>query len=57
MNPRASIPVTLSIGVAVGREGESLEQLIGRADAALYRAKGKGRNRVEVADERVPSAV
>jgi diguanylate cyclase len=47
--------VTLSIGVAVGREGESLEQLIGRADAALYTAKGKGRNRVEVADERVSS--
>jgi len=43
-------PVTVSIGVALHRDGESSEQTLARADAALYRAKGAGRNRVHVAD-------
>ena len=38
--------VTLSIGVAVARSGESLESLMERADAALYGAKRTGRARV-----------
>ncbi len=38
------IPVTASFGVAVGRQ--SLEALFKQADAALYRAKKAGRNRV-----------
>lgn len=38
--------ITLSIGVAQYRPGEPLGDLIGRADAALYAAKGAGRNRV-----------
>ena len=40
---------TVSIGVASG--AETLEELIRRADRALYRAKGRGRNVVVVADE------
>jgi len=42
--------VTVSIGVATyRREGDSGEQLLRRADEALYRAKRVGRDRVEVA--------
>jgi len=41
--------LTVSIGVASPRPNESMEQTIGRADAALYRAKNEGRNCVRVA--------
>ena len=45
------IPVTISLGVAIGTEPETLDEnlLLRRADEALYIAKHKGRNRVEVA--------
>ena len=48
--------VTLSIGVAVAEQDETLESLLERADAALYIAKRNGRNRVEVAPDRSPSS-
>ena len=38
--------LTVSIGVASYRQGETSEQLIGRSDQALYLAKNTGRNRV-----------
>lgn len=43
---------TISGGVAVLRPGESLAQLCARADAALYRAKLEGRNRIVAHDDR-----
>ncbi|SDD15136.1 GGDEF domain-containing protein [Aquimonas voraii] len=47
--PQGESPrLTLSIGVARQRPGESLESLIRRADAAMYTAKRSGRDRVEV---------
>ncbi|MGB0749648.1 MAG: GGDEF domain-containing protein [Magnetospiraceae bacterium] len=38
--------ITISLGIARYQFGESLTNLIGRADKALYQAKGEGRNRV-----------
>lgn len=45
-----AVPLTVSIGVATWLEGECPIALEGRADAALYRAKQTGRNRVVMAD-------
>jgi len=44
------INVTVSIGLAYYVDGEldSLERIVGAADVALYRAKNRGRNRIEV---------
>lgn len=42
--------ITASFGVAGHRKGESVDALIGRCDAALYRAKKLGRNRAVIAN-------
>ncbi len=44
-----TIKITISIGIAALKETETREQLLGRADAAMYTAKQKGRNRAEIA--------
>jgi diguanylate cyclase (GGDEF)-like protein len=44
----AQIAITISAGLALLTPGEPLEAALSRADAALYRAKNGGRNRVAV---------
>jgi len=43
-----NIAVTVSLGVTVLADDERYEDLFSRADAAMYRSKKNGRNRVEV---------
>ncbi len=45
-----ALPLTVTIGVADVRAGESLEDLLRRVDDALFSGKRSGRNRVHVAD-------
>ena len=47
-------PVTVSIGVACLEEGDDPKGLLDKADKALYLAKSKGRNRVEVFKSQSP---
>lgn len=47
--------VTLSIGAAAGRPGDTIESLRHKADVALYSAKAAGRNRVALAPDNAPS--
>lgn len=42
--PEGALSVTVSVGVAEARLGDDVEDLLGRADAALYEAKASGRN-------------
>jgi len=42
------VPVTLSIGVVMRRDEQEIEEILKRADDALYLAKHHGRNRVEL---------
>ena len=54
-----SLRVTCSIGVAIGggASGADRERLLSAADAALYRAKQAGRDRVVMdGDDRPPAA-
>jgi diguanylate cyclase (GGDEF)-like protein len=45
-------PITVSMGVASATSPEQGEDMLSCADAALYRAKRYGRNRVELAPEK-----
>ena len=45
-NSKGSLQVTTSVGCATLQMSDSLEDIVSRADAALYVAKDQGRNRV-----------
>lgn len=44
-----AIPITLSLGVATSEATIDMHEFLAAADAALYRAKDNGRNRLELA--------
>jgi diguanylate cyclase (GGDEF)-like protein len=50
-----SIAMTVSIGVALCMRGDSAEAALKRADGAMYLAKQRGRNRVEMAESLLPA--
>ena len=56
-NDGESLRVTVSIGVSQLRPDDddgSLDQVLERADEALYRAKANGRNRIELSADEAP---
>ncbi|HSA81925.1 MAG TPA: GGDEF domain-containing protein [Geminicoccaceae bacterium] len=52
-HPEITERITLSIGVARWRAGDSSAQWYARADVALYEAKRRGRNRIHIARNKV----
>ena len=48
-----SLQVSASVGLAIGGADTTADQLLGEADAAMYRAKEQGRNRAEIYDETI----
>ncbi|WP_296711541.1 diguanylate cyclase [Rhodoblastus sp.] len=50
----ATVTVTCSFGVAIGAPGDDIDDLLRRADAALYVAKRAGRNLVAYFDPETP---
>lgn len=47
-NDTKSVPITISLGVSQFKNEKLISELMHRVDTALYSAKEKGRNRVEV---------
>ncbi len=50
MSPSSKTGVTISCGVASARANEKISDWLARCDAALYQAKTKGRDRIELSD-------
>ena len=48
----SKVNVTVSIGLAAAEPPWNTGEIMERADQAMYAAKGRGRNRVEVARQR-----
>lgn len=49
--PMSGVHVTLSLGVACYREGDTIAAILSRADEAMYRAKTAGRNQVVLEEQ------
>ncbi|WP_297889229.1 bifunctional diguanylate cyclase/phosphodiesterase [Sulfurihydrogenibium sp.] len=57
INERDYIKTTLSIGVFLDTDKvKNLHEAIKKADVSLYKAKSKGRNRIEIYDEEIKSS-
>jgi diguanylate cyclase len=53
---KRSIPLTLSIGLAMDVDGDTAQSWLERADAALYATKARGRDGLTVADDTPPAS-
>jgi diguanylate cyclase (GGDEF)-like protein len=51
-----ALSLSVSIGVATARPGDTVEQLLARADRAMYRVKAEGGNAVALADRLLDQA-
>ena len=54
--PYGYVSISLGVATAIGKENKDHEQLIKRADLALYSSKSKGRNCVTQFDEQLSMA-
>ena len=55
--PEVTRQITMSLGISTWEHGDTLGALVGRADAALYQAKRRGRNRVVAQTSDMPPTI